>query len=186
MLLVEEFAVFRDLREAADFGGMVVFEWGFGRELLTGERFGLEFAEAVEGLAHGVFGFPRVFLDIRVSFGSEHDHRVKADFGPVGVEVLFGETAAFEFPGAFEDAFEEDLLEGSGGGEGGAEAGFELFKFGFAAGEDDETAGGQVVSGGVAGRGGFAGFGAGSGGVDRVGAVGGHLFVGCHFVSFAS
>ena len=81
-----------------------------------------------------------------------------------GVEELgFGEAAAFEVPGGFEDPLEEDFLEGAAGVEFQAEVGFQGFKGGFEAEGDDESTGGELVAYGVIGGFGFSfnGFGTG-------------------------
>ena len=71
-------------------------------------------------------------------------------------EFCFGEAAAFEVPGAFEDAFEDQFLKVGEGNEVLAEDGFYFGEGFFEAEGDDESASGEVVADGVLGGFGFA------------------------------
>lgn len=100
------------------------------------------------------------------------------------MEVEGGLAAAFEVPTAFKDELEEDFLEGARGEEILAEAGFELGKGFGHGGEYEESSGGEAVTQVVARRGGFARFGARSGGELGVGAIRRDLLFGCHCRDF--
>ena len=91
------------------------------------------------------------------------EKRVDVVVGGGEVELRFGEAAAVQVPGGFEDAFEDGFLQGTSWDEASAELVFEIGEGGFLAGEDDESAGCEAVAEGVLGGCGFSCFGEGAG-----------------------
>jgi hypothetical protein len=98
-------------------------------------------------------------------------------------EFGFAAGEAAEVPGGEEEAFEETLLDGAFGADVAAEAGLSSLEFELQFHGDDELSGGESVAAGVLGGYLLSFNGAGSGGMEGVGLIGGELGCGCHGVN---